>query len=61
MRRFNSNRLKLEQCDVHVWLWDTLTAKTWKNKHGVFINIRRPPAEFIFSNDCENAQKPAIV
>jgi len=61
MRRFNSNTLKLEQCDIHVWLWDTLTAKIWENKHDVFTSISEPPAEFSFCNDCENAQKPAIV
>jgi hypothetical protein len=61
MRRFNSNTLKLEQCDVQVWLWDTLTTKIWVNKHDVFVNIRKPPAEFSFCNVRENAQKPAIV
>lgn len=63
MRRFNSNTLKLEQCDARVWVWDTLTAKIWENKHDVFIliNIRKPPAEFSFCNERENAQKPAVV
>jgi hypothetical protein len=77
VRRFNSNTLKLEQCDVHVWLWDTLTAKIlenkhvwfwdtltakiWENKHDVFINISKPPAEFSFCNELETAEKTAVL
>jgi hypothetical protein len=45
----------------HVWFWDTLTAKIGENKHGVFINIRKPPAEFSFCNEHENAEKTAVV